>query len=41
MLVRELMNTVTMQWDRQKIAELFAYRTRMEILAIPLQNTTD
>ena len=40
MLVSDLMDTETKQWDREKISSLFAYRTRMEILSIPLQNST-
>ena len=40
MLVSDLMDTETKQWDRGKISTLFAYRTRMEILSIPLQNST-
>ena len=40
MLVCELMDTETRQWDREKIFDLFAYRTRKEILSIPLQNNT-
>ena len=40
MLVCELMDTETRQWDREKIFDIFAQRTRMEILSIPLQNNT-
>ena len=36
MYVNELINRATMQWDREKIFDLFAYRTRMDILSIPL-----
>lgn len=43
MLVSELINEDTRQWDRTKIFQLFAPRTRREILAIPLnlQHTVD
>ena len=40
MFVSDLMDSETKQWDREKIFYLFAYRTRMEILSIPLQNST-
>ena len=34
------MESNTMQWDREKIFDLFAHRTRMEIMSIPLQQNT-
>ena len=40
MLVSDLMDAETKQWDRGKISTLIAYRSRMEILSIPLQNST-
>ena len=36
----DLIDSSTMQWDREKIFDLFAHPTRMEILAIPLPMTT-
>ena len=36
MLVSDLIDANTRQWDREKIFDLFAFRTRMEIMAIPL-----
>ena len=39
MLVSELTDDDTGQWNRQKVHELFAPRTRCEILAIPLNAT--
>jgi len=40
-MVRDLIDGDTGQWDREKIFDLFAYRTRMEIMSIPLRpNTT-
>ena len=36
MYVNELIDRATMQWDKEKIFDLFAYRTRMDILSIPL-----
>ena len=36
MLVSELIDEHTGQWNRQKVQELFATSTRCEILAIPL-----
>ena len=40
MYVNELIDRATMQWDREKIFDLFAYRTRMDILSIPLGNNS-
>ena len=40
LLVSDLIDSSTMQWDREKIFDLFAHPTRMEILAIPLPMTT-
>lgn len=37
LVVKDLMDINTMQWDREKIFDLFAHRTRMEIVSIPLQ----
>lgn len=37
--VSDLIDTTTVQWDREKIFDLFAHQTRMEILAIPLSMT--
>ena len=34
--IRDLIKSDTMQQDKEKIFDLFAYKTRMEILAIPL-----
>lgn len=39
--VRDLIDTSTMQWDRENFFDLFAHRTRMEILAIHLSRTLD
>ena len=39
MLVSELIDDDTGQWNRQKVHELFAPRTRCEILAMPLNAT--
>lgn len=36
MYVNELIDRATMQWDREKIFDLFTYRTRMDILSISL-----
>ena len=36
MLVSDLIDANTRRWDREKIFDLFAFRTRMEIMAIPL-----
>lgn len=41
MYVRDLIDTSTMQWDREIFFDLFAHRTRMEILAIHLSRTLD
>ena len=35
--VKDLIDSNTMQWDREKIFDLFAHKTRMEIMSIPLQ----
>ena len=40
LLVCDLIDSSTMQWDREKIFDLFAHPTRMEILAIQLPMTT-
>ena len=40
MYVNELIDRATMQWDREKIFDLFTYRTRMDILSIPLGNNS-
>ena len=41
LMVRDLIDGDTGQWDREKIFDLFAYRSCMKILSIPLrQNTT-
>ena len=37
--VSDLIDSTTMQWDREKIFDLFVYQTRKEILAIPLSMT--
>ena len=39
-MVKDLIDVHTFQWDREKIHDLFvfAHRTRMEILSIPLQS---
>ncbi|XP_075674872.1 putative mitochondrial protein AtMg00310 [Castanea sativa] len=37
LMVKDLIDSNTMQWDREKIFDLFAHRRRMEILSIPLQ----
>jgi len=37
LLVKDLIDGHTKQWDRERIFDLFAHRTRVEILAIPLQ----
>ena len=36
LMVSELMDENSWQWDREKLFDLFAYRTQMEIMAIPL-----
>ena len=41
LLVSDLIDSATMQWDREKIFDLFAHPTRMEILAIPLPMSYD
>lgn len=41
MMVSELMDANSRQWDREKIFDLFAYRTWMEIMAIPLSLAVD
>ena len=40
LMVKDLIDVHTFQWDREKIHDLFvfAHRTRMEILSIPLQS---
>ena len=40
MYVNELIDRAKMQWDRERIIDLFAYRTRMDILSIPLGNNS-
>ena len=37
--VSDLTDSTTMQWDQEKIFDLFVYQTRKEILAIPLSMT--
>ena len=37
-MVNDLIDAHTFQWDREKIYDLFAHQTRMEILSIPLQS---
>ena len=37
--VSDLIDSTTMQWDREKIFDLFVYQTRKKILAIPLSLT--
>ena len=39
LLVSDLMEANTWQWDREIFFDLFAFRTRMEIMAIPLPRT--
>lgn len=39
-MVRDLIDGNTNQWDTEKIFDLFAYWTRMDIMAIPLQQDT-
>ena len=36
LMVSELMDANSRQWDREKLFDLFAYRTQVEIMAIPL-----
>ena len=38
LMVNDLIDAHTFQWDREKIYDLFAHQTRMEILSIPLQS---
>ena len=38
LMVKDLIDVHTFQWDREKIHDLFAHRTCMEILSIPLQS---
>ena len=38
LMVKDLIDVHTFQWDREKIHYLFAHRTCMEILSIPLQS---
>ena len=38
LMVKDLIDVHTFQWDREKIHDLFAHRTRMEILSIPLES---
>ena len=40
LMVKGLIDGDTKQWDREKIFDLFAHWTRMEIMAIPLQQDT-
>ena len=35
---KDLIDVHTFQWDKEKIHDLFAHRTCMEILSIPLQS---
>ena len=39
-MVKDLIDSDTGQWGREKIFYLFAYRTHMEIMSIPLRQTT-
>lgn len=39
-MVRDLIDGNINQWDTEKIFDLFAYWTRIEIMAIPLQQDT-
>ena len=36
LLVKDLIDGATGQWDRDKVFDLFAYKTRIEILQVPL-----
>ena len=36
LFVKDLIDNATVQWDRDKVFDLFAHRTRMEILQAPL-----
>ena len=38
--VKDLIDSNTMQWDREKIFDLFSHKTRLEIMSIPLQQNT-
>ena len=38
LMVKDLIDAHTFQWDKEKIHDLFAHWTRMEILSIPLQS---
>ena len=38
--VKDLIDSNTMQLDREKIFDLFAHKTRMEFMSIPLQQNT-
>ena len=38
LFVKDIIDTATGQWDREKVFDLFAHRTWMEILQIPLPN---
>ena len=40
LMVKDLIDGHTKQWDRERIFDLFTHRTRMEILAIPLPQDT-
>nr|XP_023887236.1 uncharacterized protein LOC111999338 [Quercus suber] len=40
LMVKDLIDGHTKQWDRERIFDLFAHKTRMEILVIPLQQDT-
>lgn len=37
--VKDLIDSDMGQWDREKIFDLFAHRTLMEIMSMPLQRT--
>ena len=37
LLVKDFIDDVTRKWDRDKVFDLFAYKTRMEILQVPCQ----
>ena len=41
LLVKDLIDGDTKQWDREKIFNLFAYKTSMEIMSIPLQRNNN
>ena len=38
LMEKDLIDVHTFQWDKEKIHDLFAHRTCMEILSIPLQS---